>query len=777
MKKVIFVFSSLFLFGAIFLLGVVDADEGEIVPGEPEWFAKYYDDFVRDENYLKNSGIDFDENFQFDVFERPFEKEEMLYRADFDIYKTSYAEDEDFYYFSIALNGSALGFDLTGVYGIEIDLDMDGDGDFLILSRDDHKIAWNETMAVMFEDENDDVGSVNVEVGNGDGFETIIVAPDFDENDGVVWRRRNHDEDFQVDFALKKSFFDNQAFFYWRPWVVDDFDVAGKLYFHDWMGLAEAGSPNLESEGYPIKGFELVDSTIWIGFGIEEEYSRVKNSHFLLEDLTFDEGLRPNEPVWSDVWEDVVNDEIITWDGENYFEVDSELYDPTLDVVALWSAGDADFFYLSMEMNGVNEEGNLDGVYYVEIDVDLGGQPSYLIEIPSEDLTNDWKKSSLVFWDENNDRFDDVSDGFERTFVFGDSEESFVWVRRNPNDAKRLDVALRRIAFDLDDQLMWKGWGTSSRIAKDGVFANMPKIDWGDSAQDYLIEDSTCFFNVGFYGMNWFYSMCADGLDHQELAHDVVESENFPGEPDWFIYYDDAKSDSFFEKKRDGFEVNVLERPFDVGSLAYLPDFDIKDIISSDSVDESEFFYFFVGLNGGNEEGKLSGVYGVELDVDGDRRGDFLVLAKDNEDFEWHSEGVFLYEDVNDDVGGIVEVYPDDSSMGKDGFETVVIAESAGVWVRKSSKLPYALEFAVKKDLFNERPVDMIWKAWALTDYDLRFAFDFNDDTDFVPNDLGMTEDDAFIAPELMTMDSSCRFLMFNFTGGSYRGYCSQWED
>jgi len=73
------------------------------------------------------------DNILNNLYERPFTSEEMVYQPDLNILTVSLASDDNFFYFTIALQdldpntGS-----LTGTYGIEFDRTQTGRGDVLV---------------------------------------------------------------------------------------------------------------------------------------------------------------------------------------------------------------------------------------------------------------------------------------------------------------------------------------------------------------------------------------------------------------------------------------------------------------------------------------------------------------------------------------------------------------------------------------------------------------------------------------------------------------------
>jgi hypothetical protein len=151
-------------------------------------------------------------------------------------------------------------------------MDMDGTGDFLIWSDGGATSEWNTDGLFLYKDRNNDVGGklpLLMEEGRRpeDSFE-MVLAPSEDENaDVLVWKRRDPDDVYSMEFALKKSAIEYDGMFLWSAWANNDADGHLKMDYNDLMNLASAGSPYVGNVDYPLKGVALLDNTCRMPFG------------------------------------------------------------------------------------------------------------------------------------------------------------------------------------------------------------------------------------------------------------------------------------------------------------------------------------------------------------------------------------------------------------------------------------------------------------------------------------------------------------------------------
>lgn len=163
----------------------------------------------------------------------------------------------------------------------------------------------------------------------------------------------------------------------------------------------------------------------------------------------------------------------------------------------------------------------------------------------------------------------------------------------------------------------------------------------------------------------------------------------------------------------DDYVANLFERPFTESEMVYRPDLDIiKAEISSDA----NFIFVNLILSGENPEGGFPGIYGVELDFDRDGRGDALVLAGQPQTGDWSIDGVGVFKDLNNDVGGASIMRPDSSYSG-DGYETALLSSDVLddpdlAWSRVTPGNDPTVTLAFKKSLVDSGGT-FVWGVWA----------------------------------------------------------------
>lgn len=223
----------------------------------------------------------------------------------------------------------------------------------------------------------------------------------------------------------------------------------------------------------------------------------------------------------------------------------------------------------------------------------------------------------------------------------------------------------------------------------------------------------------------------------------------------------------------DSLRIDNLERPFTQSEMAYHPE---TDIVNVTIAEDATHYYFAFELSGGAEDsGYPSAFYGIEFDTDLDLKGDLLLWVKGGETVEWTSEGVTLYKDANNDVGGAIAVLPDPFSG--DGYETVAFlgeeqAESALAWQRSADGAANIIHLALLKTEISRDY--FFWKAWADAGAADPALFDYNDA--FSNTQAGSPDKTNSVYPvnELELVDSTC-WVAYGFqptreqTGCCYR--------
>jgi hypothetical protein len=164
----------------------------------------------------------------------------------------------------------------------------------------------------------------------------------------------------------------------------------------------------------------------------------------------------------------------------------------------------------------------------------------------------------------------------------------------------------------------------------------------------------------------------------------------------------------------ENFNINLFERPFDQTMTTYYPDLDIKAARFSR---DSSWDYVTIDLVGQDPKGGLTEEYAVELDVNRDGRGDFLVVVL-APGVGWTTDGVQIWEDANHDVGGIHPVESDPPPQTGDGYEKLLFNQGQGsdpdlAWGRISQLNSSSVQIAFKRTLFNDAN-PFLWGAWAI---------------------------------------------------------------
>jgi len=174
------------------------------------------------------------------------------------------------------------------------------------------------------------------------------------------------------------------------------------------------------------------------------------------------------------------------------------------------------------------------------------------------------------------------------------------------------------------------------------------------------------------------------------------------------LVYDVVCVDTAAEQRApygDSYDINLFERPF-LQDMSYLPDLDIANF--SLSMDE-KFYYVSIALVGANPNNELGIQYGVELDLDADGFGDYIVIARPPYQVDWSTDNVQVVWDTNHDTGGL-SPERSDAPLPGDGYDTVIFDGGRGpdddpdlAWVRVNAGKNATVQFAFKRELAENR--------------------------------------------------------------------------
>lgn len=188
------------------------------------------------------------------------------------------------------------------------------------------------------------------------------------------------------------------------------------------------------------------------------------------------------------------------------------------------------------------------------------------------------------------------------------------------------------------------------------------------------------------------------------IAHQVTPSNN---PPLGARVYDVISKDTSVEKRApygDSYQINRLERPFSQ-DMTYIPELDIVTYRFSQ---DSTWTYVSIQLVGSDPNNPLGINYGVELDINADGFGEYVILAKPPYIPSWSTGNVQIYTDKNHNTSG-KSAEKSDAPVETDGYETLVFDGAAGVgddvdlaWVRVNAGIEATVQFAFKKTFPNK---------------------------------------------------------------------------
>jgi len=223
----------------------------------------------------------------------------------------------------------------------------------------------------------------------------------------------------------------------------------------------------------------------------------------------------------------------------------------------------------------------------------------------------------------------------------------------------------------------------------------------------------------------------------------------------------------------DVFVQGLYERPFNANTMdTYFP---YIDIIDTQGFKNDTWGYATITLAGTDKNGALSAQYAVELDLNKDGRGDWLIRASNPTSTSWSTLGVQAWKDANGDVGGSIPVVADQNTGAGDGYETLVFDEGKGsltdgAWARTSPGDPKTVQIAFKLSMLGN-PASYAMGAWAGTKIDPAI-FDMNDHMTHIQAGSANQGDGVYPIKALAEIDNTCRLAIGFVPNGSEPGLC-----
>lgn len=261
------------------------------------------------------------------------------------------------------------------------------------------------------------------------------------------------------------------------------------------------------------------------------------------------------------------------------------------------------------------------------------------------------------------------------------------------------------------------------------------------------------------------------GIEHKVVPGELPEqTTNHAGDQD---------SSTMADKNRatggDRFTFGRFERPFNANTMdVYFGNIDIQDFTVF--VDDN-FVYSSVIFKSIDAGTSTPARYAMEFDMDFDGRGDVLVLALQPAGMDWTTDGVQVWSDGNEDVGGEAVMKTDGVPPG-DGFETKIFDQGQGndpdtAWVRLSPEDPNTIQIAVKLSLFDGDDKYLVG-YWAGNQSLDPALFDLNDHFTHEQAGAAMVDFEIYYPIKaLAEVDNTCRLNVGFTPNGTEPGMCS----
>lgn len=226
----------------------------------------------------------------------------------------------------------------------------------------------------------------------------------------------------------------------------------------------------------------------------------------------------------------------------------------------------------------------------------------------------------------------------------------------------------------------------------------------------------------------------------------------------------------------DRFTFGRFERPFNADTMdVYYPEIDIVD---TEVFQDDLWIYGRISiqdLSSGN-----ASKYAVELDTNLDGNADWLIVADKPATSEWTVNGVHVYQDTNQDIGGEFPMLTDQASTISDGFETAIFNQGTGAnpdaaWVRISPTDPNVVEVAINRSAISN-PTRYLINYWAGHEID-PIKFDLNDS--FTHEQAGAADKgltNYYPIKGVAEIDNSCRMAVGFQPTGKEPGLCESFN-
>jgi hypothetical protein len=207
----------------------------------------------------------------------------------------------------------------------------------------------------------------------------------------------------------------------------------------------------------------------------------------------------------------------------------------------------------------------------------------------------------------------------------------------------------------------------------------------------------------------------------------------------------------------DHFDFNLYERPLTTEDMDYQPYLDITPRAELSLA--PPWVYITIYLQGRPAK-EADVTYAVELDLNVDGRGDWLITAKNPFTEEWTASSVEAFLDSNGNVGGLTPSRSD--SQPGDGFDALILGRGVGTdpegaWVRLAP-VGQAVQIAFKHGLIgNDRT--FLWSVWADGGPQRPEWLDYNDHFSLAEAGSPNVSSPNYPLKALASVDNTCRWV------------------
>ena len=267
-----------------------------------------------------------------------------------------------------------------------------------------------------------------------------------------------------------------------------------------------------------------------------------------------------------------------------------------------------------------------------------------------------------------------------------------------------------------------------------------------------------------------------DASDTPSPPTPTIEHLVRPGEPaqanTWVTDNSTKAHAASRSSSSDQYNINLYERPFTSEVMDYQAHLDLTRV----NLNFSSPWVYVTFVLEGSPPSDSSAVYALEIDLDSDGRGDWLMLGKVPPGSEWTTDAAQAFQDLNGDVGGLSPMNSDAPDSSGDGYETLVFDAGIGndpdaVWIRRDPGNPNQVQLAFKYSLIDSA-AKFAFGGWA--DEGLRDpgAFDYNDFMTLDQAGSAFSGNSKYPIKELASVDSTCRWTYGYTPTTSFPGLC-----